>query len=201
MNDRAESRSTHLVRLQSTTFNLDNVSLLGSLGRRVLAKKLDLHEAKGLIKRISQRSPRYGLVFAYLSYILSCLGIAYMFRAGWHEMLVGTMVATIAFGMSLIPQLGQAFPAASTVVGTMLVYMVHQLVWRLQIFTTIISGVIIFVPGLNLAMGMVEVAKGHVVSGTARFVYATTSTLLSLLSLLLVRFAIAATDWEHEMAS
>ena len=82
----------------------------------------------------------------------------------------------------------------------MLVYMVHQLVWRLQIFTTIISGVIIFVPGLNLAMGMVEVAKGHVVSGTARFVYATTST-LSLLSLLLVRFAIAATDWEHEMAS
>jgi uncharacterized membrane protein YjjP (DUF1212 family) len=134
--------------LASTTFNLDNVALLGSLARRVLSKKLDLNEARGLIKRIHHRTPRYGLIFSYLSYICAAIGICYFFDAGWKEILVATMIATIAYALSMLPFLGQAFPAVATLIGTMLAYLIHQEVWRLQIFTTVISGVIIF--GMHL---------------------------------------------------
>jgi len=171
--DKHEDEYNHAARVQPGELDLGSLARTDELVNALIAGKLSLIEADEQLTYIEQHVK-----------FMHPLGMAtaYCFATGGFAVLMGaSLLDAIATGFIGIVMYLFVFwsyhskrvahmlePAVAFVAGVMACAIAHYLEPGINIRLVVLSSIIIFIPGLALAIGLAELSSRNVVSGTAR---------------------------------
>jgi uncharacterized membrane protein YjjP (DUF1212 family) len=173
---------TQVVRVQPGRSDLEKLSALHELVGRIERQELTVAEAARRIAVITGSAPRYGPLATTLCHGLSSASAAALLGATGSEALwaapVGVLVGAAVTLAEPLRALQQLLPAACTLLAAVASFSLahHGVPVRPLLLT--LAGVVVLLPGLSTTMGIMELATGNLVSGTARLAGAAMTFLL-----------------------
>jgi len=167
-----EEQRTALLRVEPAGVNLERMSLLDDLLREVEEGRRDPEAAIVRLRAIAARPDRYGLGLTIACFGVSAAAVSRFLGGGWPEIVAA---AAIGIQTGVLARLAAGRPAAERVFewGAALAAALAALAWAVLIgplvpLSAALSGLIVLVPGLSLALAFTEIATRSLVSGTAR---------------------------------
>lgn len=163
-----EGQITQTRRILSSETNLDALSQVNDLCRRVCAQRPEPEQIDAELKAILARKP-YPWFVRWAAYALIAMAFAVFFGGGWPEGLAAGAVGALLFlaveGMkklgvgSVFPQLlGAAVLAALTLLAA-------RLAPGLRTDKVVIGNIMLLIPGVELTNGMRDLFSGDVLAG------------------------------------
>lgn len=168
-----EEEVTKIERVEPMGVNLGKLSNLDLVAREVISNQISYEEGYQRLDDILNAPEPYGKRIQVAYYLFSTVGFMVLFGGSWADMVAAMIVGALMGLMSLIKPMGlmgQLFEAVVAVVASIATYLLAKLVPGLNIGVIIISGLIIFMPGLFITIAIAEIATNNLVSGTARLV-------------------------------
>ncbi|MGB3724536.1 MAG: threonine/serine exporter family protein [Glaciecola sp.] len=171
--DKHEEEYNHAARVQPGELDLGSLALTDELVTALIASEMSLLEADVRLTEIEQQ----------VTFIHPIgMTIAYGFATGAFAVLMGASLidaaATSVIGLVMYLFVYWSYhskrvahmlePAVALVSGLMACAIAHYLEPGINIRLVVLSSIIIFIPGLALAIGLAELSSRNVVSGTAR---------------------------------
>lgn len=171
-----KAERTRLSRVNPGETDLERLSALHLLVKRVIGKELSPKDAAARTRAIMNRQARYGFFALFLAQVASAAAGTVLLRGGWFEVGAAAVVAIpvyalLVFGRKyqpisgLIPVLAAASVAAS-------IALMISLGVPLRPNVVLLASLFVLLPGYRITTAATELATGHVVSGTARAVSA-----------------------------
>ena len=151
--------------------DLEKLTLLNEVIRRLLAGDLEGVDAIAEIDGIVEAPSRYGRLLTVLAVAVASGGASVLFGGQLPEVLLsaglGALIGVLAVLVSPSQRLTSVFPAMAALVAAAvprmaLPYLEHQP------FIPTLAALIVLIPGLSLTLAINELAYRHMVSGTAR---------------------------------
>ena len=167
-----EEQRTALLRVEPAGVNLERLSLLDDLIREVEEGRREPEDAIVRLRAIGTAPDRYGPLLSIACFGFSAAAVARFLGGGWPE--IGA-AAAIGLQTGVLAQLAARRPAVARVfewvaaLGAALAALVWAaLIGPLVPLNAALSGLIVLVPGLSLAVAFTELSTRNLVSGTAR---------------------------------
>ena len=172
-----------LLRLEPGVVDLERLSLLGAVFRRIVERTMSTRAALGEIRRIDALAHVPSIPATLLAYGALSVGAAIVLGGGGREIAAAacigvTMGGIAVLGRSFAP-VERLFEVLAGVVATVVVTAFARFVGHLNVYVPIAAGVVQLLPGLQLTEALHELAYRNVVAGTARL----GSAIMTLLSL------------------
>ncbi len=171
-----DRNSTFVIRVKPGDVNLERLTRSHDIAERVMYGELTVAQAARELAEVIAAPPRWGSLAVVISFGLVSSGVARVFGGDWAEMLsslvIGLMVGVLAILSSRKQVFIYIFPTVAAALAGVLSYV---LAWGLghdKVFTTLVSGLIVLLPGLMITVGLGELATQNLVSGTARLAHA-----------------------------
>jgi uncharacterized membrane protein YjjP (DUF1212 family) len=168
-----EEEITKIERVEPMGVNLGILSNLDQVARSVIRNKLTYEEGFQRLNEILDSPDPFGKATQFGYFLFSSAGFLLLFGGGWPD-LVAAMVVGVLLGLMAIARpvglVAQLFEAIVAVVAAFATFLLAKLVPGLNVPVIIISGLIIFMPGLFITIAIAEIATNNLVSGTARLV-------------------------------
>ena len=171
--DHHEDEYTHAARMQPGELDLGSLSRTDELVSALIAGELNLIEADERLSQIEAKVKflhPLGMMFAYS---FSTGSFAVLMGASLLDALASGAIGLIMYLFVFWSQhsrrvLYMLEPAVAIVAGVLACAIAHYLEPGINIRLVVLSSIIVFIPGLALAIGLAELSSRHVVSGTAR---------------------------------
>lgn len=171
---------TFLLRVTPGAADLGKLSLLHDLVREVIDGELDPAAAAAAVDRLAARGGAYPDWLSIPSAAMVSGAAAVFFDGGIAEVagaaVVGLLVGLLLQAAASAPRLRMVIPAIAAFTAVLTVSILDPLFasWTAAAatapFIPVLAGLIVLLPGLTLTIAVSELATGHWVSGTARFV-------------------------------
>ncbi|MDA7978465.1 MAG: threonine/serine exporter family protein [Pirellulales bacterium] len=172
-------RNTALIRVTPGSVNLAKLSQLHELQSQIENDELPPAKVWSQLQAIERMPPRYGAVTTLASFCLIGGGAAVFF--GGHAMeilfsgLISLMVGLVVQFCSTRSQTQHLIDLAAAFLTTVLVHLAGWVAPTLSLDVTMISSLIILLPGLGITVAINELATQNLASGTARMAGAMTT--------------------------
>ena len=167
-------QETSLIRVEPGETNLEKLTALHEVMRRVERGALDAREGLAEIQRVVSGPPRYGPATTAFAFALTSGAAAVLFGGGWREALLsfglGGMLGALAIAAGGRPRLASLYPALASMVAAAIASAAAAVASPVSSFVATLASIIVLIPGLSLTVAMNELAHRHLVSGTARLV-------------------------------
>jgi uncharacterized membrane protein YjjP (DUF1212 family) len=165
----------HLVRVDVGAVQLDKLSLVDEIAERVVSGTLTLADAGRQIKEVDAAPSPYGALLRLPAYGLASAAVALSFGGGWLEMAAGGAVGVLVGIVSSLlgRHVRHVFEFFASFVASAAAIAAAHWVGAKPAITTL-AGLITLVPGFSLTIGVSELARRELVSGTARLMWALT---------------------------
>lgn len=168
-----ERQRTHLIRVAPGEVNLGTLAALDEVTQDVLQDKMTPGEGSAAVERLLAAPPTYPLWMQTLAYGLLSATVCRLLGGGLNEMsasaVVGLVTGVIAVFAERFAVVGRVFELFAAFTAALLVNVFSATgAIRVSPALTILSGVIVLMPGLTLTLAMAELSAKHLVSGTAR---------------------------------
>ncbi len=167
-----EEQRTALLRVEPAGVNLERMSLLDDLIRDVEEGRREPVDAIVRLRTIATAPERYGPLLSIACFAFSASAVARFLGGGWPEI---AAAGAIGLQTGALAQFAARRPAAARVFEWVaaLAAALAALAWALLIgplvpMISALSGLIVLVPGLSLAVAFTELSTRNLVSGTAR---------------------------------
>lgn len=167
-----EEQRTALLRVEPSGVNLERMSLLDDLIREVEDGRREPEAAIVRLREIAAAPERHGRLLTIACFGISAAAMARFLGGGLPEIAAG---AAIGLQTGVLAWLAARRPAAARVFEWVaaLAASLAALGWALVIGPLVptiaaLSGLIVLVPGLSVALAFTEISTRHLVSGTAR---------------------------------
>lgn len=167
-----EEQRTALLRVEPSGVNLERMSLIDDLIREVEDGRREPDDAIVRLRAIAAAPERHGLLLSIASFGVSAAAMARFLGGGVPEIVAG---AAIGLQTGVLAWLASRRAAAARVFEWVaaLAAALAALGWALAIGPLVptiaaLSGLIVLVPGLSVAVAFTEISTRHLVSGTAR---------------------------------
>lgn len=171
-------RETMLSRVDPGGADLAKLVALDEILLRVIEHRLTPAKATRLVKRVVLRRPRYPAGLHVIGFAVSAFCVARFFGGGWREMLVaaltGLAVGHLAVSASRYRHAARLLEFAAGALAAVVASFATSVLGPISIELTVISGLIVLMPGMTITTAMAELATRNLVSGTARLVGAIT---------------------------
>ncbi|HEX4910092.1 MAG TPA: threonine/serine exporter family protein [Permianibacter sp.] len=168
----ADRNSTFVIRVTPGDINLEKLTRSHDIAERVSHGEIDVALAAKELAAITSAPPRWGTLAVILSFGLVSSGVARVFGGDWAEMLssllIGLLVGALAIWTSRSLILTYMFPTIAAALAALASHGLAQALGHTSAFITLVSGVIVLLPGLMITVGLAELATQNLVSGTAR---------------------------------
>ncbi|WP_315850017.1 threonine/serine exporter family protein [Rhodopirellula sallentina] len=177
----AEAHSTRLIRVYPVDANLAKYARLYELQREIDEESLSIEEAWARLKQIERIDDEYPMWLNVIAYGLAASAIAVL--VGGNSIVQGTSgVIGLIVGLVVSILLRFNFPTHLVNVISGFVAMVcagacHSYFPGGSVTLTVLSSLIVLVPGLQLTVSINELATQNLASGSARFAGAMTTLL------------------------
>ncbi len=168
-----ESRySTYVIRVDPGDINLGKLTRTQALAGKVLQAEIEVDQAFSELQKIFQDPPNWGKLPSILSFGLVSTGVARVFNVGEKEIvsatIIGILVGLLAVNAGRNRIFSHLFPTLASAMAAFFAYLLAYLLGHDSVYSTLVSGLIVLLPGLTITVGLAELATQNLVSGTAR---------------------------------
>lgn len=166
-----EEDITKIDRVEPVGVNLGKLSKVDLIARSVIREQVSFDEGSKQLDDVMNAEDPYGKIVRVLCFIFSAAGFMVLFGGTWGDFLAATTLGILMGLLSLLRPLGlvyQLFEAMVAVVASFAAYMLVKLFPGLNVGVIILSGLIIFMPGMHITIAIAEIATQNLTSGTSR---------------------------------
>jgi len=165
-----------------TSLRLDQMSDLAVLIDQVKQRRLTPLEAARQVDRIRSSAPRFGPALIVAGYTLLVVGLTLRMRPAWDAIIIasglGLLVGLMLVWFRWFPRFALLLPVLAALVVSALTFYLTRLGLIVGPANLIIPPLVTFLPGVTMTIGMMELASGHLISGSSRLIYGGTSLFL-----------------------
>ncbi|PID87917.1 MAG: hypothetical protein CSB06_03230 [Bacteroidia bacterium] len=170
--DEEEHSYTYTECIPPGEINLGALSKVVEITNKVLDNTLSLEEACGEIKRMDYRNFGYGNRLEFLAFVVSAGGFSLIINPNWASAWAASFAGMVIFLFTLwadkSPYVKSTLETLSSFVSTLLIGALASFFPQIHISLTVLSSIIIFIPGLSLTTALEEITSRNLVSGTAK---------------------------------
>jgi uncharacterized membrane protein YjjP (DUF1212 family) len=163
---------TVMMRLEPGRVSLRKIALINDIYDALRAGRIDYRQADRLLSEVDARWPGLPALFEIPALALIAVGVAMVLGGGRQELIVSATIgictgilSTIAARSAIVARL---FPAVAAFLATAIVAAFSKLVGPVNIYISIIAGVVVLLPGYSLTLALHELANDFLVAGVAR---------------------------------
>ncbi len=164
---------TKIHRAEPVGVNLGKLSQVDTISQEVISGQVSYEDGIAKLERVFQDNHSYGKRMRIACFLLSAIGFLVLFGGNWGDLLAVALVGILMGLLSLFRPLGvvaQLYEAIVAFVASLATYIMAKFVPSLNVPVIILSGLIIFMPGLNITIAISEIATHNLTSGTSRLV-------------------------------
>lgn len=164
---------TKIERVEPMGVNLGKLSKVDMIAREVIQEGMSYEEGNQKLDEVLSSENPYGRFLRVICFIIFAAGFMVLFGGTWGDFFAATAVGAVIGLLSLARPIGvvaQVFEALLAVVAALLTYLFSKLNPELNVGVVILSGLIIFMPGLFITIAIAEIATQNLTSGTSRLV-------------------------------
>ncbi len=168
----ADEEYTHIERVQPNCLDLNRLAQTHQLVDQVLTKQLDLSQARAQLEQIKTLPDPYSRSLTLLAWGGLSASFALVCGANGTETIVATAAGCFAYGLVVLAQTWTRLEEMLAPLTALLIAFLSSgltaLGLQFNVPLVILAGVIVYIPGLYMTIGLRELAARHVLSGTAR---------------------------------
>lgn len=168
-----EEEVTKIHRVEPVGVDLGKLSQVDMIAREVISGQRSYEDGILGLEAIIDAPEPYGKRMRIACFLLSAIGFLVLFGGNWGDLIAVAIVGTVMGLMSLFRPLGvvaQLFEAIVAMIAAFITYLLAKWIPTLNVPVIILSGLIIFMPGLNITIAISEIATYNLASGTSRLV-------------------------------
>ncbi len=169
---RTDEVRTRVVRVEPGGSNLERLSALHDLTRRVRNKELTPGEAAIRVDQILARGGRHPALVVMAAFaLLGAAGAVLLGGSGLDVPIAGGLGAVVGALESTarrVPTLARLLPAVAAATVSFLAAAIASLGLAMRPSVVLLAAIIVLLPGLTVTTATLELASAHLVSGTAR---------------------------------
>ncbi len=169
---RDHDQRTYQVRVEPGSVNLDKLSRLDQIARKVAFGEMAPGDGTVEVENILNAPPPYGPALTTLAFAIASGGAARFLGGGLTEILTGTLIGISIGVLSLIAQrfaaVRRIFEPLAAAQAALLAVLFATSGVPLSVYVATVAGLIVLMPGYTLTTALSEIANRHLISGTAR---------------------------------
>lgn len=172
LNHDDEQEYNHIARVNPGELDLGSLARCDELVDELTSGQRNLAEAMQRLADIQSRPNPYGPLLTGASFATVAMGFAMLMESSWNNVLWSALFGLLVYGLVYLAERSTRMadmlePLAAILcgVGGCAVALVDP---GIDIPVVILSGIIVFIPGLALTIGLAELAARDLISGTAR---------------------------------
>ncbi|KJZ02664.1 MULTISPECIES: threonine/serine exporter ThrE family protein [Pseudoalteromonas] len=168
-----EEEYTHVARVDPGDHDLGSLADTDDVATRVLSGELSIQEAEQCLEAILHAKPPYNKLMTGLAFATSGGAFAMLMGTSWNDVwwsaLLSLVVYLFVLWASISKRVTHMLEPLVAIVSAVAACAVSVYIDpQINIRLVVLSAIIVFIPGLALALGFAELSARHLVSGTAR---------------------------------
>lgn len=168
----SDEEYNHIERVQPNLFDLNRLARTHELVDAVLAKQIDLLQARVQLEQIKTMPDPYPRWLMLLAWGVLSASFALICGAQWQEIIAASAAGCFAYLLVLLSErskhLEEMLEPLTALLIAFMTSAATALGAKLNVPIVILAGVIAYIPGLVMTIGLRELAARHVLSGTVR---------------------------------
>lgn len=169
---RQDEQQTFQIRVEPGTVNLDKLSRLDQVARKVASGEMAPADGIVEVEKILSADLPYGQALTTLAFAIASGGAARFLGGGLTEILVGTLIGVSIGILSLISQrfapVRRVFEPLAAAQAALIAGLFATSGVPVSVYVATVAGLIVLMPGYTLTTALSEIANRHLISGTAR---------------------------------
>lgn len=169
-------RQVQVVRTGQASFDMERLGSSEEVARRVECGELTAAEGTAALGELAKKPPRYGTGWTALSWALTASAFAVLLSATWLDATVAGLLGVVAFVVTSWASRWRVLREATNLLAAFVVALLASV---FAVFSDgsnflimTLCGVVTLLPGFGLTIGLSELLRGLVESGTQRIVSA-----------------------------
>ncbi|WP_299798418.1 threonine/serine exporter ThrE family protein [uncultured Shewanella sp.] len=168
----ADQEYNHVARVKPGELDLGALARTDELVEELVSGKRTLQEALDRLDEIANKPNAYGSLLTLLAFGSSAGAFAMLMGTSWNDVfwsaLLGFMVYGLVYRAERSKRMAEMLEPLAAILCALVASGITQIDPHINMPVVILSGIIIFVPGLALTLGLAELAARDLISGTAR---------------------------------
>ncbi len=152
--------------------NLGALSKVIEITQNVTDNTYTFSEAYSQIKGMDYRSFGYGRIAEFFAFVFAGGGFSMIINPNWTSAFAAAFASAIIYFITLLADksiyIKSILETLVSFVSTMLIGLLSTIFKDIYISLTVLSSIIIFIPGLSLTTALEEITARNLVSGTAK---------------------------------
>jgi len=164
---------TKLDRVEPVGVNLGKLSRADLVAQAVMRGEIGFEQGIKKLDEVMALDNLYSKSIRVICYLFSAAGFMVLFGGTWVDFIASTLIGVLTGILALlrpIGVIGQLFETIVAVVAALGAYLMAKLIPGLNVGIIILSGLIIFLPGLIMTIAIAEIATQNLTSGVSRLV-------------------------------
>ncbi|NMH65109.1 threonine/serine exporter family protein [Shewanella salipaludis] len=162
----------HVARVKPGELDLGSLARTDELVDELTSGKRTLAEALERLEEIANKPNPYGSLLTWLSFGSSAGAFAMLMGTSWNDVfwsaLLGLLVYGLVYRAEHSKRMAETLEPLAAIVCAICACAIATFDPYINLPVVILSGIIIFIPGLALTLGLAELAARDLISGTAR---------------------------------
>lgn len=167
-----EQEYNHVARVKPGELDLGSLARTDELVEELVSGQRTLTEALDRLEEIINKPNPYGIGLTMASFGIGSGAFALLMGIGWNNVLWSALLGFIVYGLvnraEHSKRMAEMLEPLSAILCAVIACGIARFDPSINIPVVILSGIIIFIPGLALTMGLAELAARDLISGTAR---------------------------------
>ncbi|MCL1079753.1 threonine/serine exporter family protein [Parashewanella spongiae] len=167
-----EQEYNHLARVKPGDLDLGALARTDELVDELISGQRNLNEALERLDDIAEKPNPYGIALTMMAFGLSAGAFAMLMNTSWNDVFWSAILGVFVFGLvhkaessNKMAEMLEPLSAMLCAISCCAIALIDP---SINIPVVILSGIIVFVPGLALTIGLAELAARDLISGTAR---------------------------------
>lgn len=152
--------------------NLGGLSSVDEVTNKVISKEIDSSEVVSELKLINDETKKVNHFILMLSYAIASGGFSLMIGTNWISFIVALILGALVYPFVYLSTrsnyLETILESLISFVVTIFACLIHLVFPELNVGITILSAIIIFIPGLAITTALEEITSKNLVSGGAK---------------------------------
>ncbi len=170
--DNNQNTYSYVKRVEPGVFNLGALANTVAVANDLLDNKITIDEAKNKLSSIRNQSNNYNLFFQIFSFGIASSSFSLLMGTNWVSFVasffVGLIIGFITHFARKSNYITSTLESLASFTATIIIGLLSVPFPDINISPTILSSIIIFIPGLSITTALEEITSKSLVSGTAK---------------------------------
>ncbi|HET6895089.1 MAG TPA: threonine/serine exporter family protein [Candidatus Baltobacteraceae bacterium] len=161
-----------MLRMNPGRVNLRRLALLNEIFDDLQSGAIQLHDAIAQLRGLDTRCPPPPVYMTILALASVAVGVAVLLGGGVHELIVAALIGMSTGALSYFTTrnavMDRLFEVFAAFVATLIVAAYTHYAHPVNLYISIVAGVVVLLPGYSLTLALHELANQDLIAGTAR---------------------------------